>query len=298
MSERPDADPKSARLLSKDVRGPVRREKANDIPRPYFLLRNSSDGSIVRLAERVLPLERGSNFRDIGGYPAAGGKHVRWGLIYRSGATPLLSDRDLRYLRALNLTAMIDLRSVEERQLAPTRLSDATIHYVAIDYRFDTLIPKADSDDVGMIYRHWLTSLAPQFQAVFRALLAHSGPIVYHCTAGQDRTGVATALLLLALGAPRDIILQDFLISTQYRHPEYEIAALDLSRYPGNPAAALLSEVRAEKPTPLRQPSGRPFLADVFDEIDQRWGNIDNYLAEVLGVDAVQVAQLRADYLE
>ena len=305
MSDRPDADIDSARLVTKDVQGPIRREKASDMPRPYFLLRSSGDGATVKVAERVLPLEHGSNFRDIGGYPAAGGKHVRWGSIYRSGATPLLSERDIRYLRTLHLTAMIDLRSLEERELAPTRLSAASIHYVAIDYHFDTLIPQAqaqaltsDSADVGLIYRHWLISLAPQFQAVFRALLAHTGPVVYHCTAGQDRTGVATALVLLALGAPREVILQDFLISTQYRRPQYEIAALDLSRYPDNPAAALLSEVRTEKPAPLLGASGRPFLADVFDEIDQRWGNIDNYLREVLGVDAAQVARLRADYLE
>src|SRR3546814_16616904 len=78
---------------------------------------------MIRVAERALPLEHGSNFRDIGGYPAAGGKHVRWGMIFRSGGTPLLNDADEQRIGALKLGEMVDLRSSEERVLAPTRIS-------------------------------------------------------------------------------------------------------------------------------------------------------------------------------
>src|SRR3546814_14564024 len=70
---------------------------------PYFRLRDQRDGGMIRVAERALPLEHGSNFRDIGGYPAAGGKHVRWGMIFRSGWTPLLNDADEQRIGALKL---------------------------------------------------------------------------------------------------------------------------------------------------------------------------------------------------
>ena len=78
----------------------------------------------ARMAARsgLLPLEHSSNFRDIGGYPAAGGKHVRWGMIFRSGATPLLTDADQAAVAKLHLANMVDLRSDEERQLAPSKI--------------------------------------------------------------------------------------------------------------------------------------------------------------------------------
>jgi protein-tyrosine phosphatase len=304
LSDSPQGDIQGARLLSRiDAAGHL-FAAAGEMPRPYFLLRYDRNGGFVIVSERVLPLTQGSNFRDVGGYPTSGGKRVRWGLIYRSAATPLLSDHDLRYLRALNLYSMVDLRSTEERQLAPTRLSSARIRYIAIDYSFDTLLPKEDphavtsSRDVGAIYREWLTLLSPQYQAVFRELLSHKGPLVYNCTAGQDRTGEMTALLLLVLGVPREIVVQDYLLSTQYRHPEYEMAALDPAKYRGNAAAGLLIAARAERPGSLYGPSGRPFIADVFDEIDARWGSIENYMKQVLEIDSSQIAQLRADYLE
>src|SRR3546814_6177413 len=82
--------------------------------RPYFMLRDQRDGGMIRVAERALPLEHGSNFRDIGGYPAAGGKHVRWGMIFRSGGTPLLNDADEQRIGALKLGEMVDLRRSEE----------------------------------------------------------------------------------------------------------------------------------------------------------------------------------------
>src|SRR3546814_13059477 len=90
--------------------------------RPYFMLRDQRDGGMIRVAERALPLEHGSNFRDIGGYSAAGGKHRRWGMIFRSGGTPLLNDADGQRIGALTLGEMVDPRSNAQGVLATTRL--------------------------------------------------------------------------------------------------------------------------------------------------------------------------------
>jgi protein-tyrosine phosphatase len=111
--------------------------------RGWFLVRDRATGTVTRAVERVVPLEQGSNFRDIGGYPAAGGKTVRWGMIYRAGATPLLSDADLATIGTLRLNAMVDLRSDEERQLAPTRIDG--VRYTAVGYSMKRLMAASGS---------------------------------------------------------------------------------------------------------------------------------------------------------
>jgi protein-tyrosine phosphatase len=288
-SDRPDASVGQSTLVSK---GNADGRFMANVPldrRHYFLLRDDKDGDIERTAERVLPLERGSNFRDLGGYRTADGRHVRWGLIYRSGATPLLSDHDIAYIRTLDLISMTDLRSSEERQLAPTKLAGQGVHYVAVDYKLSAL---PDS------YAGLLTALAPQYRAIFQQLLAKKGPISYNCTAGQDRTGVATALILSALGVPRQAILEDYHLSTIYREPENEMPVVDPAKYPDNPAAALFAKARDLKPPPLYGKDGHSFLAELLDQIDSRYGSVEKYLALQLGVGPRELLELRATYLE
>jgi len=95
LTNRPDRNIGAAkRLVAADKEGRLAAVVKED-HRTYFLLRDRVDGDVVVVSERLLPLERGSNFRDVGGYKTLDGKHVRWGLIYRSGATPLLSAHDV-----------------------------------------------------------------------------------------------------------------------------------------------------------------------------------------------------------
>jgi protein-tyrosine phosphatase len=311
VSSQPDASIARARLLARaDRHGRLVVDRTGPT-RPYFILKDERDGSLTRVAERLLPLERGSNFRDVGGYPAAGGKHVRWGLIYRTGATPMLTDADFRYLAHLGIASDIDLRSTEERQIAPDRLPARTgALYFARDYPgAEVFSPAAthrpaaagDASPVSL-YRTWLVSLAPQYRDVFRQLLRRNGAVTYHCSAGQDRSGVATALVLSALGVPRNVILADYHLSTQDRRPENEMPRIDPARYPGNVVAAYYVKAQSAgaptKPRPLYDASGRALLQQTFDEIDLRWGSVDNYLDKELGIDARDIARLRAAYLE
>lgn len=255
----------------------------------YFLLRDRSDGGLAEVGERVLPLEQASNFRDLGGYQAADGRHVRWGLIFRSGATPLLTPLDIHYIEALGLKSMVDLRSTEERRLAPSRLMGSGIRYIASDYAFATL-PDG--------YFETLAILKPQFHAAFSELLAHQGPISINCTGGQDRTGILSAFILLSLGVPRAIVLDDYHLSTKARKPQYEVPALDLRRHRGNSVARLLADVRKSQPEPLYSPNGRSLLAELLDQIDARFGSLDGYLTENLGVGAAERASLKSYYLQ
>lgn len=308
LAVRPDVAPTRARLVAPADMDGVYQADWTDPARPYVILRDKADGQIVRVAERLLSLERGSNFRDVGGYPGANGKHVRWGLIYRTAAMPMLTDADYRQISALDIREDIDLRSTEERVIAPDHLGErTTARYFAIDYpgasifgRLSTPVgAKSGSAD---LYREWLTSLAPQYREIFRELLRHDGAVAYHCSAGQDRTGLATALILLALGVPRDVIFEDYHLSTADRRPENEIPPLTPGEYPGNIVADFYLKLRAAgvpmKARPLYDANGQPLLQHSLDEINARWGSVETYLDKELGVDKAAIARLRALYLE
>lgn len=295
MSIRPSKDIGEAQILSLDNRDNRFMALVRDDRRTFLLLRDTADDIVTVVAERDLPLERASNFRDLGGYEAADGRRLRWGKIFRSGATPLLSDRDLAYLATTGLTSMVDLRSTRERQLAPTRLSELGVRYTAIDYTVEDLgIGRSAAD----IYEDALTVLAPQFRAIFQDLLSNRTPIAYNCTAGQDRTGIATALILSALGVNRKTILEDYDLSTELRQPEYESNPIAPTQPSGDAAAIMLANARATKPKPLYSTGGRPLLAEMFDKLDARWGSVDLYLAQALGIGPNEIAKLREQYLE
>jgi protein-tyrosine phosphatase len=304
VTDNPAAAIAQAKLLSGSDRDGQYSLPAAGTERRYFLLRDARSKQIVTVAERLLPLERGSNFRDIGGYPAAGGKHVRWGLIYRSGASALLTDADVRQVQGLKLSQMVDLRSSEERVLAPTRIDG--VPYMAVGYSMGAMIKptggNAEIKNGGTIYRNFPTFLAPQLRIIFGDLLANKGPIAYNCSAGQDRTGFATAMILSALGTPRDVILQDYHLSTQYRRPANEMPKINLAAHPDDPAAALFakyqSDPRGNIAQPLKEADGTPFLASAFEEIDKRWGSVDGYLEKEIGLNKIDIANLHRIYLQ
>jgi len=309
MASDPDATAKQAVLIAHDDADGVAVVPAPAVGRPYFFLREGRKGEATEVAERLLPLQHASNFRDLGGYPAAGGRHVRWGMIYRSGATPLLSDADYLYLDGLGIRSVIDLRSAEERQIAPDLLPGRTgARYFAKDYsmaeqwkQFTATAkdPAKKFRTIKALYGDWPVTLAPQFRVMFEDLIARNGAVVYHCSAGQDRTGVATALVLSALGVPRNVILADYHLSTGYRQPENELPIIDPAKFPGNPVvttARTSADQPVRKPEPLIDEKGVALLEATFARIDAQWGSVERYLDRVLGVDEGEVARLRAVY--
>lgn len=272
--------------------------RAPDRARRYFVLVDTRDKSRLEVAERVLPLEQGSNFRDIGGYVGAGGKRVKWGMIFRSGGQPTLNAGDQAQIQALRLKAMIDLRSSEERVLAPTKIMG--VPYAAVGYSMNDLMRSSGgTPQNGLdVYRGMPRLLAPHLRIVFQDLLRGDAPLVYNCSAGQDRTGFTTALILTVLGVSREDILKDYHLSTAVRRPEWEMPAIDTAAHPGDTTAAMFAQGRMAKPTPLKTADGRPFLDGAFAEIREKWGSVDNYLLKEAGVTAADQARLRRMYLE
>jgi len=301
VSDRPNVPLAQARRVSAGDRDGRYEMRVAPKARPYFLLRDGVTGAQTRVAERLVWLEHGSNFRDIGGYPAFGGKHVRWGMIYRSGGTPLLTDADVQRVQGL-VTDMVDLRSSEERALAPTRVEG--VRYAAVGYPMANISGLGTSTPApaGQSYRRFPTMLAPHLKIVFAKLLANQGPLVYNCSAGQDRTGFATAMVLSALGVPREVILADYHLSTTYRRPEYEMPRFDAATQAANPVAGFFGRYQqdpaAAKPRPLFDADHRALLETAFNEVETRWGSVNNYLAKEVGVGPVELARLRAIYLQ
>lgn len=309
VSPDPDSAADRATLLVANDRDGEERLTADAGTRRYFLVRDRKTGARLRVAERVLPLERGSNFRDLGGYPAAGGKRVKWGRIFRSGAMPMLSEADYAQLERLKLGAVIDLRSIEEREVAPTLVDDRTgALFLANDYSAKAMFAALRQAPDGKIqlpdnlYGGLGDLLRPQLRAVFDRLLAGEGNVVYHCSAGQDRTGITSALVLSVLGVPSDVILADYHLSTPTRRPEWEMPPVDPAAYPNNPIVQFYAKAARQpggaKAEPLYDKDGRSHLDKFLVGLEARYGSIEAYLDKELGITPDKITRLRAMYLE
>lgn len=303
LTKDPSSVPEKAVRIAQAVKGGRQVIKAPSGERNYFILQDGGDQSTTVLGERVLPLQQGSNFRDIGGYVGADGRRVKWGKVYRSGAMPLLTEADHALLAQLGLGTIVDLRSTDERQIAPDDLDDRTrALFVSNDYSLKKLMAGMTKTDGEYLYRGIGKSLAPQFRSIFKRLLADEGAVLYHCSAGQDRTGVATALIYSALGVPRETIVRDYHLSTALRRPQFEMPPLDPADWPGNPIIpyyiAAQKNPGGAKAEPLFTLKGNSHLVQFFELIDQEYGSVAAYLEAELGITKMDLAKLQSMYLE
>lgn len=316
VSDLPTAPVSQMRLISTRDADGQHVEVLRNLVRPYFALVDRQ-GKTVRVAERLLPLQGASNFRDLGGYPAANGKTVRWGALYRSGAMSRLTEADYDYLSALDIRVLCDLRSREEVELTPTDWqADTPVRYLREDYPAEILFgritrPPADvaaGQPARSIYVDFPEMLRPQFRAMFASLIGGEAPLTVNCSAGQDRTGLASALILTALGVPRDDILRDYHLSTVLRSPDNEWADADYDALAEKNVVArfLADRLRAAEgdgkaafaPRPLYNAEGEALLMASFSEIEAQYGSVAAYLDRALGVNADAIATLRALYTE
>ena len=310
---RENADPVAV-WISKDARidagdrlvAPQSKARQIKLPlssdsRQYILLLEQNGKTDV-VAERLLPLEQGSNFRDIGGYVTKDGKAVRWGKAFRSGAMPLLTDGDYALIGRLGLGTVVDLRSLEERSLNADKIDDRTgALFVSNDYSMKTLFAGLSKNGGEHTYRGIEKLLIPQLRSLYRQLMADGGAVLYHCSAGQDRTGIATALLYDVLGVDRETILKDYHLSTQFRRPEWEMPAIDPADYPDNALVqyyASLPESKRKNAQPLYTPSGASHLAQFFGYLDQTYGGSEGYMKTALGFSDGDIARLRSVMLD
>jgi protein-tyrosine phosphatase len=282
----------------------VRVELAGEQRRPYFALCVGAHRTV--LAERRVPLDGATNLRDVGGYATRDGRRVRWGALYRSDRLSDLTDRDQQTFAELEVGLVCDLRADDERAEAPSRLpaagSTRTQAVPVVPGAGETLGELLGSGERGLErlrgvvrdgYREFADEHREAWSEVFRHVLeAPPGAVLVHCSAGQDRTGVAAGLLLLALGVPTDVVVADYVLTRVYRSNESEFAEMSKRVVAQGGAAMDVALLEA-----VFLPSAE-LLEASFDAMRSSHGSIDRYLSEALGVDAEKRAALRGRLLE
>ena len=230
---------------------------------------------------RLLPIEGAYNVRDLGGYPTKGGKQVKWRKLLRSGALNELTLQDLNYLKDIPVITDIDFRSFQEKEAAPDKRMESLKEYVWLpvdagdmnDIKVTdvTLIPKMMEE----AYRTIIRKFQNEYKRFFEILInRQAAPLLFHCSAGKDRTGIAAALLLSALGVDKETVMQDYLLSAEYIKGKYDF----LIRM--QPALEPLTTVRPE------------YLEAALQVIDKEFGGMEQFLHRNLNVDSEKLKEL------
>jgi protein-tyrosine phosphatase len=244
---------------------------------------------------RRTPLEGATNFRDLGGYPTGDGRTVKWGMLFRSNGLFALTESDLDYLARNKFRLVCDFRSVEEQNTAPSRLpADDPPEVLSLSVRpqtGDQLRGLAMSEATTVadivaayadVYRAYARDHHDQFGAFLARLAdADSYPAVFHCMAGKDRTGFAAAIILSALGVPRELVFEDYLLTNTH----WALRA----RFPD----AMDAEAQAAFGAARRE-----YLEAAFDEIHGSHDSLDSYVQDALGVTETARENLRTHLLE
>jgi len=237
------------------------------------------------------------NFRDLGGLPLGGDLRVKRRVLYRGPGPARLDDQHREALRALGIRLVCDLRSEAERQdglhaCAPADLLRLDLANDFADeasrgFRLLRERPDADGARAAMrtIYAAMPAALLGHWRSLLDPVCDGRVPVLVHCTAGKDRTGVVLALLLLFLGAPHDAVVEDYLRSV------YEGAAPHGHRGPASPIASLLES--APDPGIIAALKGvdATYLAAALDVVHREWRTLDGYFASA-GIGPAERARL------
>jgi protein-tyrosine phosphatase len=251
---------------------------------------------------RVLPLAGGVNFRDLGGYRTTDGRWLRRGRLFRSGVLSYLTPEDQESLQRLGVKVICDLRRPEERRREPT----AWPHPVELIEWADEPqegvrrgldwagITSADSARARMLalYQAMPSWLESRVRILIEQLAQGNAPLLFHCSAGKDRTGFCAAVVLHCLGVPRETVLADYELTDR----AVDLEALIRRHYTAtlgltDPEHPLLA-VAHETLRPVMR-ADRDYLQAALLEIETRHGTIEAYVGEQLQVPSATIEALR-----
>ncbi|MFB4299755.1 tyrosine-protein phosphatase [Actinomadura sp. NTSP31] len=242
------------------------------------------------------------NVRDIGGYTARDGRHVRYGAVYRSASLSKVTATGVAQLQRLGLTASVDFRSQLEVGMSgadklPTGVTPVAANINAFSPTLLTMVPELlkailaqdkPGEFMALSYRGFVhdPDSRKQFAAALKRIASAKGPVLYHCTEGKDRTGVMTAVLLTALGVDKTQVYGDYLRSNQELADQNAAELAQLEKLGIDPALVEpFLTVRAS------------YLDSAFDQIKKDFGTFDAFLTKGLGIDAATQAALRKQLL-
>ena len=247
--------------------------------------------------ERVIMLDGCHNFRDMGGYPTESGRTVKWRRLFRSGSMNGFSASGYEQLMTLGLKTVCDFRSTSERERNPNDLQKLGVPtYWARDYGQSlgnlytllmsehTTTREARETMLG-IYSGLPAEQAPAYRQLFQLLANNELPLAFNCSGGKDRTGLAAALILSALGASEEVVIEDYLLSNQAigkGQPDKAYAAIKAS------------------PDVIQVIGGThsDFLDAAFAAIHTMSGSVGGYLRRELGVTPDMLNRIHDHLLE
>lgn len=253
----------------------------------------AASAQLTDSSRRVVRMQGAVNFRDVGGYKTTEGRSVKWDKVFRSADVSKLSQQDLAVLEQKHIHTVVDFRGVRESQQAPDHLlpnTDYTLCPAGSDSLPDMkqmaeLIKKGDFMKEFYSNTQYLGArYKPFFQKLL--ILPANESIMYHCTGGRDRTGMATALFLYALGVPQATIEADFTASNVYLQPMHG------RMFQGMVQATGMDVETIKKALELRP----EFIRSMFDSIKGRYGSVDAFFKQELGVGPEEIKQLRDKY--
>lgn len=240
----------------------------------------------IFLSERHLPMTGGYNFRDLGGFKTADGRYTKWGRLFRADELSNLTNDDLKYLASIPITSVIDFRAQSEAKRSPDKLPET------VKFTYPIAITPGNLSSEGIQANLLKTNIDVQMKQMNRLLVSDptcvrafriffaivqnnlSAPLIFHCSAGKDRTGMAAALVLYALGVDEETIMQDYLSSKIYLSDKYDAF---IAKYP-----------RAESIFTVK----RMFLHAGINQIKRDHGTVMDFLTKVLKVDIVRMRRL------
>lgn len=224
-------------------------------------------------------MEGGYNFRDLGGIQTADGRQVAWGKLFRADDMHSLTERDLEYLASIPIKTVVDFRHYIERERLPDRLP-GTVSRIECYNLTPGSIPSKTFEQactieethalMVMVYELLVSEdfLVSAYRDFFRLLQEEDNlPLLFHCSAGKDRTGLAAALILFSLGVDKQTIMEDYLTSEKCLEGKYRTESYFFKVSP-------------------------KFLEAGIAKMEQLYGSVENYLSDVLQVDLEKMRDL------
>ena len=253
--------------------------------------------------EQAITVDGAVNLRDLGGYAGVGGALVRRGKLFRSGTLNYLSENGVGEFAELDVGLICDLRREDERAQEPTpeSLSAARLEIPINPGSIEVLREKLAEQTFPVAERirfmtaitaELITDHAEDYALMFEGLLgAEDGGFLVHCSAGKDRTGVGCALILHALGVPREVVVQDYLLTNQFMDYEGHVLPRLASRWeldeePDRDEVMALAGVRLE------------YIQAAYAAVEQSFDDVEHYIRDAIGLGDAAFTELRRRYLE